>query len=168
MAMVEPGALVRRIVAGVDGSAQSQRALQWAVDEATAHDAEVEAVYVFEHTPSWQMYAYGEGVPVAGQEWARENREHTERIAQALVDEMVEKLRNPQPVPVSGVVVEDRRPARALVERSRGADMLVIGSRGRGGFTGLVLGSVGQQCAQHAQCALVILPLTDDDDGEDT
>ncbi len=146
-----------RIVAGVDGSEQSRRALQWAVDEAAVHGSSVEAVYVFEHTPSWQMYAYGEGVPVAGEEWTRENREQTTRIAEALADEMIAALHNPSRVPVEGVVVEDRRPARALVERSRTADMLVIGSRGRGGFAGLVLGSVGQQCAQHAECPLVIL-----------
>jgi nucleotide-binding universal stress UspA family protein len=149
--------VVGRIVAGVDGSEQSRRALQWAVDEAAVHGHVVEAVYVFEHTPSWQMYAYGEGVPVAGEEWTRENREHTARIAETLVDEMVEGVRNPEQVRIEPLVLEDRRPARALVERSRSAELLVIGSRGRGGFAGLVLGSVGQQCANHAECPLVIL-----------
>jgi nucleotide-binding universal stress UspA family protein len=149
--------MVGRIVAGVDGSEQSRRALQWAVDEAAVHGHTVEAVYVFEHTPSWQMYAYGEGVPVTGEEWTRENREHTARIAESLVDDMVEGVRNPEQVRIEPVVLEDRRPARALVDRSRTADLLVIGSRGRGGFAGLVLGSVGQQCANHAECPLVLL-----------
>lgn len=153
-----------RIVAGVDGSVQSQRALQWAVEEAQAHEAEVEAVYVFEHTPSWQLYAYGEGVAVGGEEWAQESREATTRTAQMLVEEMVAAVENPHGVPVTGVVVEDRRPARALVERSRTAAMLVIGSRGRGGFTGLLLGSVGQQCAQYAHCPLVLLRVDESDD----
>ena len=146
-----------RIVAGVDGSAQSQRALQWAVDEAQVHGWEVEAVYVYEHTPSWQLYAYGEGVAVGGEQWARENREATARTAQTLVDEMIAAVHNPHQVPIVAVVVEDRRPARALVDRSRTAQMLVIGSRGRGGFTGLLLGSVGQQCAQYAESPLVLL-----------
>lgn len=146
-----------RIVAGVDGSRQSQRALQWAVDEAQVHGWEVEAAYVFEHTPSWQLYAYGEGMTMGGEQWAQENREATSRTARALVDEMVDAVHNPQMVTVSPVVIEDRRPARALVERSRTAQLLVVGSRGRGGFAGLVLGSVGQQCAQYAECPLVLL-----------
>lgn len=146
-----------RIVAGVDGSEQARRALQWAVDEAAVHGYDVEVVYVFEHTPSWQLYAYGEGVPAAGQEWTRENREQTARVAETLVEDTVESVRVPEHVSVEAVVLEDRRPARALVERSRTAELLVIGSRGRGGFAGLVLGSVGQQCAQHAACPLVLL-----------
>jgi nucleotide-binding universal stress UspA family protein len=153
-----------RIVAGVDGSSQSQLALQWAVDEAQVHGWDVEAVYVFEHTPSWQLYAYGEGMTVGGEAWAEENREATARTAQTLVDEMVEQVRNPQRVRVAPIVVEDRRPARALVERSRTAQMLVIGSRGRGGFRGLLLGSVGQQCAQYAECPLVLLRHRDDEE----
>lgn len=153
-----------RIVTGVDGSTQSQRALQWAVEEARVHGWEVEAVYVFEHTPSWQLYAYGEGVTVGSEQWTRENRDATARTAQSLVDEMVAEVHNPERVPVAAVTVEDRRPARALVERSRAADMLVIGSRGRGGFRGLLLGSVGQQCAQYAACPLVLMRQEDDAD----
>lgn len=153
-----------RIVAGVDGSRQSQRALQWAVDEAQVHGWEVEAVYVFEHTPSWQLYAYGEGMTVGGEQWAQENRDATARTARALVDEMIAEVDNPHRVPIAAIVIEDRRPARALVERSRTAQMLVVGSRGRGGFTGLLLGSVGQQCAQYAECPLVLLRQRDEED----
>lgn len=155
-----------RIVVGVDGSAQSQRALQWAVGEAQVHGWEVEAVYVFEHTPSWQLYAYGEGVAMGGDEhWAQQNREATARTAQALVDEMVAEVHNPQRVGVTARTLEDRRPARALVDHSGTAQMLVIGSRGRGGFAGLVLGSVGQQCAQYARCPLVLLRHREEEGG---
>lgn len=155
-----------RIVAGVDGSEASARALQWAVDEARVHGYAVEAVYVYEHTPSWQMYAYGEVGPVVGEEWTRESRDETARVARSLVEDVVSRVRNPERVPIEPVVVEDRRPARALVDRSRTAAMLVVGSRGRGGFAGLVLGSVGQQCAHHAECPLVILR-HDVDESED-
>jgi len=53
--------------------------------------------------------------------------------------------------------------AAALVEESRGADLLVVGSRGLGGFRGLLLGSVGQQVAHHAACPVVIVPHGRDD-----
>ena len=59
-------------------------------------------------------------------------------------------------VDVERRVVEDR-PAAALVDESRGADMVVVGSRGHGGFTGLLLGSVSQQVAHHAACPVVIV-----------
>ncbi len=54
-------------------------------------------------------------------------------------------------------VVADQRPARALVRMTAGADLLVVGSRGRGGFARLLLVSVSQQCAQHAQCPVMIV-----------
>jgi nucleotide-binding universal stress UspA family protein len=49
-------------------------------------------------------------------------------------------------------------PAQMVIESAQGADLLVLGSRGRGGFLGLLLGSVSQQCAQHPPCPVVILP----------
>jgi nucleotide-binding universal stress UspA family protein len=73
---------------------------------------------------------------------------------QAIVDDVVRDLDG---VEVQGVTVESRHPAQALVERSRGADLLVVGSRGRGGFKRLLLGSVSQQCAHHAECPVVII-----------
>jgi nucleotide-binding universal stress UspA family protein len=53
--------------------------------------------------------------------------------------------------------------APVLIEAGRGAALLVLGSRGRGGFAGLLLGSVSQQCAQHPPCPVVILPPVDED-----
>jgi nucleotide-binding universal stress UspA family protein len=54
--------------------------------------------------------------------------------------------------------VVEGRAAAVLIDESRGADLLVVGSRGHGGFAGLLLGSVSQQCAPHALCPLVIVP----------
>ena len=55
-------------------------------------------------------------------------------------------------------MVEDRNPAEALVELSADADMLVVGSRGRGGFTSLLLGSVSHAAVLHALCPVVVIP----------
>jgi nucleotide-binding universal stress UspA family protein len=162
-----------RIVVGVDGSPQAQAALEWAVEEAAFRRASVEAVYVYDYTPAWQEYAYATGgAPAAG--YADEETLEPDQLeavrarirrdsgsargrAQALVERVIAALGDTRGVPVEAVVQEDRRPARALLERSRDADMLVLGSRGRGGFAGLALGSVSQQCTHHATCPIVVI-----------
>lgn len=152
------------IVVGVDGSEASRTALRWAADEARLRGTSLEAVYVFEHSPSWQMYGYSAeiaAIPVSAMPDDQASRE----LAQSLVDRMVRDLGDVG-VEVTGVAHEDRRPAHALVERSRGADLLVVGSRGRGGFAGLVLGSVSQQCVQHATCPVVVMPHVDEPDAD--
>lgn len=145
------------IVVGVDGSEGSQRALRWAADEARRRDTTLEAVYVYEHTPSWQLYAYGEG-PLGGIGDAPlpTDDDDADTRAHDLLDRAVAEVRTSD-LDVHAVTIEDRRPAKVLVERSRDADMLVIGSRGRGGFAGLLLGSVSQQCTQHATCPVVVI-----------
>jgi nucleotide-binding universal stress UspA family protein len=153
---------VGTIVVGVDGSEGSRIAMRWAAEEARLRDARLQVVYVFEHSPSWQMYGYSAeiaAIPVS----AMPDDEHSRELAQSLVDQLVRDLGDVGVV-VEAVAHEDRRPAHALVERSRDADMLVVGSRGRGGFAGLVLGSVSQQCVQHARCPVVVMPGLDEDD----
>jgi nucleotide-binding universal stress UspA family protein len=86
-------------------------------------------------------------------------------IAQELVERIVSEERGDDPgVEVRALVVEDD-PANALLEAAKGADLLVVGSRGRGGFKGLLLGSVGHQLAQHAPCPVVIHRRAADADG---
>jgi nucleotide-binding universal stress UspA family protein len=68
-------------------------------------------------------------------------------------------------VDVQRTVVEDRRPAEALVELSTDADLLVVGSRGRGGFTELLLGSVSHAAVLHAACPVVVVPSNRDEHG---
>ena len=148
---------MRGILVGVDGSAESERALRWAAHEARIRDADLEVVYAYHDAPAWQAYAL-EGAPVAYldsaalEESARAAGEHARR----LVDQLVSEVETPG-LRVEGIAVADPRPASALVERSKDSELLVVGSRGRGGFTGLLLGSVSQQCATHAQCPVVIV-----------
>ncbi|HEV8627026.1 MAG TPA: universal stress protein [Acidimicrobiia bacterium] len=135
---------MERIVVGVDGSEGAGDALLWALDEARRRGATVEAVHVW-HPPF-----------VLGYESLGEIHGDWEAIAQKLLDEAVEC------VEFVGIPVERKlvagRAAEALIETAKGAAMLVVGTRGRGGFTGLLLGSVSQQVAHHAPCPVVIVP----------
>ncbi len=153
-----------RIVVGVDGSGASRRALRWAVGEARVHHAKVDVVRVYERTPPWAAYApsdfpssvHFEAMQGDIEEGARRAAAH----AQDEVDELIAGL-DVAGVEVVAEVVAGPRTAEVLVQRSEGADLLVVGSRGRGGFKGLLLGSVSQQCATHASCPVVIIRAAD-------
>ena len=147
-----------RIVVGVDGSEGSRQALLWAVDEAKLRDASLSVIHTYEHHLSWRGYGLDESMSAATVEAMRQEIESAAREAathaQSLVDRMVAGLDG---LDVESVAVESSHPAETLVDHSKGADLLVVGSRGRGGFKSLMLGSVSQQCAQHAQCPVVII-----------
>lgn len=146
------------IVVGVDGSDTARLALDWAVDEARRREVRLDVVHTYEHTPSWMAYGADESMSQAQMEAMRDAMEESSREAgrhaQGLVDEMTAGIEG---VEVDTVVVESNRPAETLIERARGADLLVVGSRGRGGFASLMLGSVSQQVATHAECPVVIV-----------
>jgi nucleotide-binding universal stress UspA family protein len=146
------------IIVGVDGSKESAAALEWATEEARLRGACLDVVYVYEHTPSWQLYRYPTGMPVSSAEEQEQERRQAAQRAYQLAEGMIGP--RPDTPEIRAVAIEDRRPARALIERSRDAQLLVVGSRGRGGFTGLLLGSVSQQCAAHAHCPVVIVSST--------
>ena len=135
----------QRIVVGIDGSQCSRRALHWALSEAELRNADVDVVH------AWEM-------PVAFGTIPGEMAYDTtalEEAARATVDEMVAAAQQPG-VRVEKIVTYG--PAAAtLLEAAKGADLVVVGSRGRGGFTGLLLGSVGQAVAHHAPCPVVIV-----------
>jgi nucleotide-binding universal stress UspA family protein len=137
------------IVVGVDGSEGSVRALEFALEEARIRDADVKAV------SAWHVAAaaYNSGwVPVTV------DPSDYERIARASLEQSLVKAYAAE----SGVSVtpllREGQPADVLVAESREADLLVVGSRGLGGFKGLLLGSVSQQCAHHATCPVAIVP----------
>jgi nucleotide-binding universal stress UspA family protein len=134
------------IVVGVDGSDSSVSALRWALREARLRGARVRVVHAWSYP---QVSTYHEAAHVLNVPFADE--------AAVLLDRVVEDAApDALGVEIEKKVVESE-PAPALLEAARDASMLVVGSRGLGGFSGLLLGSVSQQCAHHATCALVIV-----------
>lgn len=135
------------IVVGVDGSRGADEALDYAAREASDKDATLRIVSAW-HLP---VMAYGSGMAAPiDPEGFREAAETAARNATATVNEKTADL-------VVETVVKEGQAADILVEAAKDADLLVVGSRGLGGFKGLLLGSVSQQCAHYADCPLVIV-----------
>jgi len=134
----------RRIVVGVDGSLPSNAALAWAVRQAKLTGAVVEAVI------AWEIPAtYGLTMPAADVDF-----EGT--AAQVAANAIAEVTSPDEPVTIRTKVVQGY-PAQVLLDASAGAELLVIGSRGHGGFAEAMLGSVGQHCVHHATCPVVVI-----------
>jgi nucleotide-binding universal stress UspA family protein len=145
----------RRIVAGIDGSASSVGALRWAIGQAGLTGAAVDAVAVWHYPVATGGYGW---TPVGvGAEY--DFRELTEKI---LADVISNALDPGSDVRVRAQVIEGN-PAQVLIDASAGADLLVVGSRGHGGFTEALLGSVSQHCVHHARCPVVVLRCPDHD-----
>jgi nucleotide-binding universal stress UspA family protein len=140
-----------RVVVGVDGSETARKAVRWAAREAKLRGMKLELVSAWE-IPIYS-YASRYGFPAISQEMMKSLTARAEgHLAEAL-DEARAEAREVQ---IETIAVEGQ-PAKALVEVAKGADLLVVGSRGLGGFRELLLGSVSQQCAQHATCPVVIV-----------
>jgi nucleotide-binding universal stress UspA family protein len=138
----------RRIVVGVDGSEGARHALAWAVDEAVLRDARVEVVHAWRH-PYAPPGTYVMRIPTD---------DALESEAREVLDRAVDGVDSRRlSTPIDRILVCDGA-AGALLDACKGADLLVVGSRGRGGFAGLLLGSVSQAVAQHATCPVVIVP----------
>jgi nucleotide-binding universal stress UspA family protein len=172
---------VARIVVGVDASPGALRALAWAADEARLRLASLQVVPAYHgqalaaplYFPSMealpgQAVAAGQPPP---QEEAAETLEQRALFREAVrrqADDLLEGLLGELGETVEGIdvrrsVVEDRNPAEALIELAADADLLVVGSRGRGGFTSLLLGSVSHQVVLHARCPVVVIPSSAED-----
>jgi nucleotide-binding universal stress UspA family protein len=139
-ATAELDAPVRRVLVGVDHSPRSKVALRWAVEEAELHDAHLVPVHVHQHI-------------VTGEECvdlpALEQSERASLRAAAAAAGGASRVVEPH--------VAIGHPAAALEELASPADLLVVGSRGRGGFAGLLLGSTSTQLAQHASAPVLIV-----------
>jgi nucleotide-binding universal stress UspA family protein len=139
------------IVVGVDGSEGSTRALRVALEEAHVRDARLRVVSAW-HVPPL-LYSSGWGMVAVPPD-----KSEFENLSRAALDKSLEAAG----VEGSGVsvtrIVREGQAADVLCEAARGADLLVVGSRGLGGFGGLLLGSVSQQCAHHTPCPIMIVP----------
>ncbi|GAA3388006.1 universal stress protein [Streptomyces roseoviridis] len=134
-----------RVVVGVDGSPESYGALRWAVRHARLIGATVDAVAAYDVPGAIGWSASTVDAELDGRQ-----------ARQDMAEELGSVLGEGDDVPVTEHVVRGH-PAQVLIEASRGAELLVVGSRGRGGFTRLLLGSVSGQCAAHAPCPVVIV-----------
>jgi nucleotide-binding universal stress UspA family protein len=137
------------IVVGIDGSKHARQALEWAVKHAAAEKAPLTVLTVH---------------PVAASPWlgnpivdARDQvqAETARQGAQEALDEVIKDL-DVQPSEVT-VRAASGFPAQVLIEASKDADLIVVGSRGIGGFTGLLTGSVSFQLVNHAACPVVVV-----------
>ncbi|MGH3251261.1 MAG: universal stress protein [Trebonia sp.] len=142
------------IVVGIDGSHHSRRALEWAIREAALRRAPLTVLTVHQVTGYWggAFVAYLDDQDLA---------EQARKMAQQETDSTLEKIdagSRPESVTVKALT---GLPADTLLQAAADADLLVVGSRGAGGFKRLLLGSVSTQITHHAQCPVVVIP--DDD-----
>jgi len=138
------------IIVGVDGSGYSQRALEWAMKEAAVRHAPLTVLTVHEAIRGY----YG------GVSSFPDDPELTEKArvaAQAEADKVLTGLGDSRPESVT-VQAVNGFPVEELINASKHADLIVLGSRGVGSFTRLMLGSVSSQVSQHAHCPVTIIP----------
>jgi nucleotide-binding universal stress UspA family protein len=137
------------IVVGVDDSPGARAALAWAARYAVAIDGRLRIVHAYEIGIAW-IDAYSSEIP----KWEARAREAAEDVLERIVGEVLDSSERA----VAERVAVEGDAAHVLHEQSEDAELLVVGSRGRGGFKGLLLGSVSQRVAQHPGCPVVIVP----------
>jgi nucleotide-binding universal stress UspA family protein len=138
-----------RVVVGIDGSPASARALRWGAEEASEHEAEIYVVMAY------AVPAPPVAVGLAQPPWRDQDawRADAERLLQ---ETLLETLGDAPGIEVRTEVVEGS-PAKALIDASQRADLVVVGTRGHGGFAGMLLGSVSQHVTAHAACAVTVV-----------
>ena len=138
------------IVVGVEHSDGAKEALRFALEEARLRETPLRVIH------AWQLGHLGAAGIAGGLPAVGGNREEFQDAATEALEATIRAIPDEDGVKVQRRVVEGA-PAAVLVDESRGAELLVVGSRGHGGFGRLLLGSVSQQCAQHAECPVVIV-----------
>jgi nucleotide-binding universal stress UspA family protein len=148
---VKEGPMFGRVVVGVDGSATAKDAVRWAAREAKLRGTKLELVSAWEIPMS--SYAFGYGIASIPEEMQKALVARAENDLAAALEE----ARAEAPDVEMETLVAEGQAASLLLDISREADLLVVGSRGLGGFQELLLGSVSQQCAHHSPCPVVIV-----------
>ncbi|GAB3120781.1 universal stress protein [Glaciibacter psychrotolerans] len=133
------------IVVGVDGSESSIAAVRWGARLASALNVNLEVVAV------WPYPAISPGSFYSSEVWPPEND------ADKILTDVIATVFGDDPPPSVRTITRPGPVAPALIKQSTGADMLIVGSRGRGGFVGLILGSVSATVAEHARCAVLVV-----------
>ncbi|MFG1674392.1 universal stress protein [Micromonospora sp. NPDC049282] len=144
------------IVVGVDGSPPSLHAVDWAAREAAARHRPLRIVHAFR----WPLTNELMGPPAVGPPDAG-----LQHAAERMLSAAADRARAAAPTVTVSTDLPAEVPAAALIDASDGADLLVVGHRGLGGFTGLLVGSVGVQTAAHAACPVIVIRASDSDDG---
>jgi nucleotide-binding universal stress UspA family protein len=138
-----------KIVVGVDGSPSSERALRWAVDHARETGETVHAVTAWDYPVSAGIPVNYGAAQMSAADWEGNSRVVLdEALKNALTDDEIAQVRTH---------VVQGHPARVLLQAAADADQLVVGSRGHGGFAGMLLGSVSQHLIAHAPCPVTVI-----------
>ena len=140
---------IHRIAVGVDGSAGSDAALRWAIDEAIRCDAELMLVH------GW-IYPY-----LGPRTGVSEPRDDMRLDAMRTLEASALKLLELAPAVRSHSIISEQSPAKAVIDAGKNADLVVVGSRGHGGFASLLLGSVSRTILQHASVPVVVVRADD-------
>jgi nucleotide-binding universal stress UspA family protein len=143
-----------RIVVGVDGSEHGAAALRWAAEEAGLRGATVVAVHAWTFVPATAVAEPGM-IPVAATDLMDDLALERE-VAERMLDDAVRDVLGDDEAAVERFL-GDGPASDVLVDASEGADLVVVGSRGRGGIASAVLGSVSQHVARHAHCPVVVV-----------
>jgi len=146
-----------RIVVGVDGSPQSRQALRWAARQAKLTGASLQVI------TCWEFPTAMSWLPPNPSDFEAIQRDAKRTLEQTVAD----VLGDDPDIDLDLTVVEGQA-SPGLLEAARGASLLVVGSRGHGELTGMLLGSVSERCVTHAPCPVTVVRDVGDHDGGDT
>jgi nucleotide-binding universal stress UspA family protein len=151
-------AFEKSIVVGIDGSEGSKAALRWAITQAHLTGSPVQAVSAWQPlTQTGYLYDYFP-TEIDDETWA----ERARKVLEATVTDVRAEFDHPVEVQT---LVQAGHPALVLPEVARGAEMLVLGTRGHGAFAGMLLGSVSRHCVQHPTGPVVVIPQSEAGNG---
>ena len=146
-----------RVVVGVDGSENGYKALAWAARHAQRRGAHLDVVLAW-HSPAGAVTPMGMAYVPPPTETIKADAER--RMERTLSSYDLSEIEH-------DAIIAERDAASLLCELGEGADLLVVGSRGLGGFKGLILGSVSARCANECPCPVAIVPADWEDPGRD-